>query len=333
MKRQGGFVLPLTLWILAAIAIAAGAFAERMMAALNLAHLAEQRIQSLIDMDNTRAEILFRLSVTPLTVFGLGSAPGQAIALDDRPYHGEGRSLLRLQDNRSLLNLNFADEDSLHRLLAALNIPFDQRNHLIDTLNDYTDEDGFRRLSGAEAREYEAAGLPPPRNDKLVSPYDLRNILAWRDLPQLWQNSGLSNLTATGTAAGVNPNTAPWEVLITLPGMTEDLTQKIMTLREQTPILSAGEVAGLIGVPTSRLVLQVIAFPSDSIRVTQSVPGQAWALRYNVNLTPFAETAPWRIDYHYKIESPYPDATVESVPQLPKKSTLPANSDTPLLSQ
>ncbi len=198
METQRGFVLPLTLWILAAIAIAAGAFAERMMAALDLARLSQQRIQNLVDMGNTRAEILFRLASTRMSVYGLGPTQGQAIALDDRPYQGEGHDLLRLQDDRGLINLNFATEGSLSRLLGVLGIPYEQRGRLVDTFNDYIDEDDFKRLNGAEAREYEAAGLPPPRNEKLVTPYEPRNILGWRDSPPSGKMAGWPNWPPPG---------------------------------------------------------------------------------------------------------------------------------------
>jgi general secretion pathway protein K len=331
MTRQRGFVLPLTLWILAAIAIAAGAFAERMMAALDLAKLSGQRIQNLIDMGNTRAEILFRLGTTPMSVNGLGFAPGQAIALDDRPYRGEGRDSLLLQDDRGLLNLNYADDDSINRLFGVLGVPYDQRNWLIDTFKDYIDEDDFKRLNGAEAREYEAAGLPRPRNERLVTPEETRNILGWRDLPPLWQNGGLPELTVTSTSVGLNPNTAPWQVLITLPGVTAEAAWNMIAVREQKAIQSPDQAALLMGVPTVSLMLQVFTFPSNSVRITQGVAGQAWALRYNVSLTPNGDHAPWRIDYHYKIESFYPNVPIESLPRLPEKSTLPANSNPSIL--
>jgi len=331
MRRQRGFVLPLTLWILAAVAVAAGALAERMMAALELARLSQQRVDKLIDMGGTRAEILFRLAVTPLSPFGLGTAPGQAVALDDRPYRGEGGDVLRLQDNRGLLNLNFAGEESLHRLLGALNVPYEQRSRLVDTLNDYVDEDDLKRLNGAEAREYAAAGLPRPRNEKLVTPYEARNILGWSELPQLWQSGGLPEFVATSRTAGLNPNTASWQVLMTLPGMTEESAKAMIALRAQAPIQTLEQAALLMGRPVSSLLTDLFTFPSNSVRVTQGAPGQAWALRYNVSLTPSGERSPWRIDYVYKIESPYPDVPIEPLPRLPEKSTLPAASAAPLL--
>ena len=330
MKQQRGFLLPLTLWILAAIAIAAGGFAEHMMAALDLARLSQRRLQSQIDMANTRAEVLFRLAVTPMSIHGLGLAPGQAVRLDDSPYRGEGADVLRLQDARGLLNLNQAGEDSIHRLLGALGVPYDQRGRLLDTLNDYIDEDSFKRLNGAEARDYADAGLPPPRNEKLVTPYEPRNIPGWRELPRLWQKGGLAELATTGATVGVNPNTAPWQVLITLPGVTAETAKSLIAARGQTAIQSPDQAAALMGVPAVGLMLQVFTFPGDSVRVTQGAPGQAWALRYNVSLTPHDEHAPWRVDYLYKIESPYPDVPVESLPRLPEKSTLPANSGAPL---
>jgi DNA uptake protein ComE-like DNA-binding protein len=330
MKAQRGFVLPLTLWILAAIAIAAAAFAEQMETALDLARLAQQRVDLRVDTFNTRAEILFRLATTPMSVYGLGTAPDRAVALDDRPYRGEGGDWLRLQDERGLLNLNLAGDDSIHRLLGALDIPYGQRDRMIDTLKDYIDEDGLRRLNGAEARDYAGTSLPPPRNAQLVTPYEARNILGWRDLPALWQNGGLAELATTGRAVGVNPNTAPWQVLITLPGVTAETAKRLIAARTQGAIQSTDQAALLMGVPGVSLILQVITFPGDSVRVTQGAPGQAWALRYNVSLTPNSEHAPWRVDYTYRIESPYPDVPIEPLPRLPEKSAPPAPAGAPL---
>lgn len=332
MRRQSGFILPLTLWILAAVAIAAGVFAERMMGALELARLSQQRVQNLIDMADTRAEILFRLASTPMSLYGLGADPAQAVALDDRPYRGEGSTLVRLQDDRGLFNLNLSRAENIHRFLGALNIPYEQRSYLVDTLNDYVDADDFKHLNGAEAREYEAAGLPPPRNAPLVTPYEARNVYGWGDSAPLWKNGLLTELTVTGLSVGLNPNTAPWQVLMALPGMTEEIAKNIIESRQRNPIRSVEQVAPWMESSSMVLLTEVFTLPSDSVRVTQTVPGQAWAMRYNVALTPNAANAPWRIDYSYKIESPYGhDERAGQAPRLPEKSALPENPATPFL--
>lgn len=138
-SRQNGFVLVLTLWILAAILIAATYFALRVHKSLELAQLRQSLNDKQIALNNARSEILFRLGTSYLSQFGLGPDQG-AIALDGRPYGVEGTTL-QLQDARGLLNLNVATDEQLFRFLGTMGVPADQRAGLIDKLRDYVDED------------------------------------------------------------------------------------------------------------------------------------------------------------------------------------------------
>src|ERR1019366_6193309 len=194
-NAQRGFVLVATLWILAVITIAASYFAERVSRSIELARQKQETTDQLVEFANTRADILYRLGTIPITINGLGSQP--AIALDDRPYLGSGDDIVRLQDNRGLLNVNFLEQSMMARLLGQLGVPIEKRDAMIDTLLDYTDSDDLRRLNGAEKSEYAALGLPPPPNDWLASPYQLRNIIGWRDQPQLWENERLLQFVTT----------------------------------------------------------------------------------------------------------------------------------------
>lgn len=330
-SRQKGFVLVLTLWMLAIITIAAGYLADRVMHAMELAQGAQKNTQVLLDLSETRAEILFRLGTTNLSLYGLGRGPDDSVALDNRPYRGVGGTIVRLQDNRGLLNLNIVSNDRLHRFLGILDVPADQRGVLMDTLHDYMDADSLKRLNGAEAPEYAAAGLPPPRNERLSTPFEPRRILAWRGLNQLWDNDRLPSLSTTSYSVALNPNTAPWEVLATLPGMTNEVARNIIVQRKLIPFASPDLFAQLSGIPPALLFLQIIMLPSDAVRVTQSAPGLSWALQYNVSLTPNEGNGPWRIDYFYKTRLTYKDDKVKDIPELPKRSTLPATLSAPFL--
>lgn len=327
--KQKGFVLVLTLWMLALITIAAGYFAERVMRTMEQAQLAQKNTQALLDIAESRAEILFRLGTTPMSLYGLGLGPDDSIALDNRPYRGIGESVVRLQDNRGLLNLNMADDDQLYRLLGILDVPAEQRGRLIDTLRDYIDNDNLKRLNGAEAPEYAAAGLPPPRNERLATPFEPRRIMAWGGLRQLWDDDRLPNLTTTSYSVALNPNTAPWEILATLPGVTNEVARNIIVKRQLMPFVSGDQIAQLSGISPDQLFLKIIMLPSDAVRVTHSVPGLPWALQYNVSLTPNDEHAPWRVDYYYKIGLTYKNDKTQEIRELPPRSALPASLPTP----
>lgn len=334
MRRQQGFVLILTLSILTAIMIVAAYFGERVHKSLQLAQLRQSLNDRQIAISNTRAEILYRLGTTYLTAYGVG-ASGAEIALDDRPYSNEG-SIVQLQDSRGLLNINYANDERLFNFLGVMNVPVDQRAHLIDTLHDYIDADDLRRLEGAESNDYAELGLPPPRNMPLVSPMELNGIIGWRDMPSLWQDTAVTELVGIGGDAIVNPNTAPWQVLATFPGITPEIAQAIVVRRQLGPI-SVALLDQMAGTSLNTFPPSLIPYPSDTIRVTQRAIGMPWSIRYNVTLTPFDIHAPWKIGYYYRIEEEKTEplrrannvANVSEIPNsgipaLPPRSVLPA---------
>ncbi|MDR3482681.1 MAG: type II secretion system protein GspK [Burkholderiaceae bacterium] len=327
IPKQQGFVLILTLCILAAITIVAGYFGLRMQQSLQLAQMRQTLNDKQIAISNTRAEILFRLCTTHLSQYGLGVPKGE-IALDDRPYANEGTTV-QLQDARGLIAINYIDDTQLYNFLGVMQVPVDQRHHLIDTLHDYTDADDLRRLEGAESAEYAAAGLPPPRNMPLVSPFELKSIIGWRDMPSLWQDPSVTEFVSVGAIAPINPNTAPWQVLAALPGVTPALAKAVVARRKLGPI-DVALFEQLTGTNQSTFPPQAVAYPSDGVRITQRAIGMPWAIRYNLRLTPLSSISPWQIGYYYRIEDKSDPASANNVansseiPQLPARSVVSA---------
>jgi DNA uptake protein ComE-like DNA-binding protein len=302
MRRQRGFALAMTLWILAAIMVAATIFSERVRQAVNLAQRQQKTVDAQLELAATNAEILFRLGSMPISLYGLGDQPdGKSIYLDNRMYHGIGSATVQLQDARGLVNLNVVSDERLLRLLSIVDVPADKRGMLIDTLRDYMDEDSLKRINGAEEPEYRERGLPPPRNENLLTPYEARSIIGWRDLPQLWENNRLPDLITISTAVAVNPNTASKEVLATLPGVTSEIADAIIARRQLAPIASPDVIAQMVGAAPGDYLLNIITLPADSVRVTLRSPDLPWAIQYNVSLSPNNDKTPWRIDYYYKI--------------------------------
>jgi type II secretory pathway component PulK len=339
MKRpsqsQRGFVLAATLWTMALITVGVGFFASRMESARRLALLAQTHTATMVEMSSARAEILFRIATTPISLYGLGTSPANMVALDDRPYRMANGERVQLQDDRGLINLNIADDARLDRFLGVMGVPFERRAPLIDALRDYIDEDSLKRLNGAEAPEYLAAGLPPPHNGRLITPAEAHRIFGWASTPELWKGAGIEPLVTTSGSFSMNPNTAPWQVLASMRGMTPEGAQAIIAARKRGPIVSSSQIAALTGIQVidDPFMADVVAFPADSMRVTQSAPGAGWGWRYNVTLTPVSLSAPWRIDYFYRVELPPPtnaSANAEAAPSLPPRAP-PATAAVPFL--
>jgi type II secretory pathway component PulK len=320
--NQQGFVLVATLWVIAILTIGAGYFAERVGRAVELAQQTQTHVQDLVDMTDSRAEVLFRLATTPMSIHGLGLDPQRAIALDGRPYRGTGETLIHLQDNRGLINLNNITDDRLQRFLALLGLPSEQQGRLIDTLRDYTDPDNLKRLNGAERDDYDKAGLPSPLNAPLTTPLEARRILGWRDNDILWRDNALPRHSTTSMTFGLNPNTASWPVLASLPGVTDDIAKELVRMRQHALFISSGQIEELTGRTAGELMFVITPFPGDGIRITQTSSRLHWALEYNVTLTPQDENAPWRIDYFYRIPAKPDDIEhAQSLPPLATTST------------
>lgn len=322
-RRERGFVLALTLLTLAILAVALGFLFERTLAELRLAQARSERLDAILGIADTQADVLYRLLTNPMTFAGVGVQPNQ-IRVDDTIYRGDRGTLVSLQDTRGLFNLNYMPEERLARFLQALDVPPLEAAPLIDTLRDYIDDDDLRRLNGAEASEYAAAGLPPPRNAILLTPLDLRNVLGWADRAELWGERSVESLTTTARVTGFNPNTAPLEVLLSVPGVTRESAGALMALRKERTLFEL-DFMRFGGAPSGTMFLPTLVMPAPTLRVTHYTPKASWAMRYSVTLTPRDPQGPWRIDYAYRVARPAPASGLDErqIPNLPGRISTP----------
>ena len=301
---QRGFVLVLTLWILAAIAIAATYFAERVQTSLRLAASRQNQAQALVELGSAQSEVMFRVGVTALSMHGLGTPP-TVIRLDGRPYL-QGEVQVELQDTAGLLNVNNAPDDLMGRVLVNLGVAEDQRAALVDALKDYIDADDLRRLQGAESAQYLQLGRNvPPRNAELTTVQELRELYGWAQQSSLWGPAGILEMTTVSGQPRLNLNTAPWQVLAGLAGVTPDAARVFVTRREVEPI-AAKWVDGMLGTNFDTMLSPVVSFPGEAVRVTLRHPGLPWALRYTLKLTPKGHSSPWEVVDFHRLETPRP---------------------------
>jgi general secretion pathway protein K len=316
---------------LAILATVLGFLFERTLAELRLAQARNERLEAQLGFADTQADIIYRLLTNPMTFAGVGIAPNE-IRVDDTVYRGDRATLVSLQDTRGLFNLNTMPDERLSRLLQAMKVEPLDAARLIDTLRDYTDDDDLRRLNGAEAPDYAAAGLPAPRNAALMTPLDLRNVLGWPNRADLWGERSIEALTTTARVMGFNPNTAPLEVLMTVPGVTRESAQALVALRKERTVFEP-EFIQFGGAEPSTMFLPTLVMPAATLRVTHYAPKASWAMRYSVTLTPRDPQGPWRIDYAYRVARPEPALGLDEkkIPDLPRRTSTPSEEMPDLL--
>ncbi len=291
-SKEKGFLLVVVLWLLLTGVLIVSYLSSWVTNALEQRFVEAERTQFVVDAHTTRSALLYLLSTERMTVAGVStgftpldrsemdgegnwdtSALGNEIRLDNRVYKGAGDVVFSLQDQRGLININYGSDALIESFLGAHNIDFEQRNALVDKLRDYIDEDELYRLNGAEAAQYRQQGKPGPRNSELLSTLELRNVLGWSQEELPIPDRIFMTFFSTVRNAQLNLNTAPEEVLQTLPGVSVKNARKIVELRQQKAFESRTMLASQLGDIPAEVLDAYVLFPSPYVGMTIWQPG------------------------------------------------------------
>jgi len=332
-RRASGFALAITLWLLAAMAVAAGLAMLWAREEVQASTRDRDLLVDEIDLASTRATLLYMAATRDLTLGGLpiraisdderalrrldefGSlrldARGDEIRLDGAVYKGVGQSRFSIQDEAGLIPLVAPSPNLIDRLLAFRGTPPESIPRLRDTLLDYVDSDSLGRLNGAESRDYERAGRRPPPNRRLLIPAELGAVLGWDALPG--GTSSLADLTTTFYSGAANLNTAPEALLpIWIAGCPEKC--RVVTARRALKAFrSSGELelTAAVRLPGDRDV-DYRYLAGDTLRFTFWGRSGS-ASRMHVRLTPLADqVSPWAVLAAYPVSRPSEHAPAQS---------------------
>lgn len=289
-RSARGYVLVTVLAAMALLALLAARLDARVQAARDANDRWGQWQQTEQLLTSARERVLFAIATRPLGTLGFG-AGATVLRVDGRPYVLADGVRVSVLDLRGLISVAHSEAPVMREFLRGQGVADRDLDGLLDKLADYSDLDPLRRLNGAEAAEYAAAGLPPPRDDWPLSPHEVRGVLGWHERPAL-VNAAIENMTAVRDG-WINPNTAPPAVLRALPGASDEGVTALLALREQRHIASALELQAASGivVPDD----PVSFYPGAFYRVRLWRPGSPGAVEYTVMLSPAAPTRPWLI--------------------------------------
>lgn len=289
-RSQRGYVLITVMVTMVLLALVATRLDERVMNFRDASAQWGRWVQAQADLAGGRDELLFLLATRHLTPLGFAGEP--LLRVDGRPYRLPSGVRVSVQDLRGLISIVSYDPGVMTRFLISQGVAQSDVSPMLDKLADYSDLDDLHRLNGAEADDYAAAGLPPPRNDWPISPYELSLMLGWRDHPALWERA--SDYFTAVRDGWLNPNTATPAVLAALPGATPQAVQVLLDLRDQG--FHVGSSAALFGLTGIRVPDDPVAFyPGVFYRLRLWRPGDIRAVEYTVMLAPDARLLPWLI--------------------------------------
>lgn len=309
-RAERGFVLVAVLGALAVLAIVAAALSSRVDSARSQLQRMEDEVRQRQALHDGLAQALYWVSSRPPGVAGWGTWPDRIVIADAREYDSGSGAYVALQDHRGLLSLNIIERPLLIDLLLSSGVPSARVDAMIDVLEDYIDTDDLKRLNGAEAADYAAVGLPPPRNDWMISTVELRDMPLWRD--EVRRVPALLSLVSSRRSAGLNPNTAPIDLLKgVMPGVAPEAFAAFERLRRQQPFESEEMAQRATGLPFEKIGATTIV--GNQVAVRLRAQGSTQVHEYNVLLTPTRQDSPWVITEHHVLASSAP-SNAASVP-------------------
>jgi type II secretory pathway component PulK len=119
---------------------------------------------------------------------------------------------------------NSPQRELLRKYLEVKGIDLNERDQMIDTLLDWIDPDNLVRLNGAENdSDYKPANKPLGALD------DLKRVRGWEDFTSRpdWD----ADFTLATQQPTIDVNWASRDVLLALPGMTEGVVDRFISMR------------------------------------------------------------------------------------------------------
>ncbi|MBI4455060.1 MAG: general secretion pathway protein GspK [Acidobacteria bacterium] len=171
-----------------------------------------------------------------------------------------GTAEITVTDETGKVNVNIAAEDVLRNLMAQVGLTRDVADGIVDGILDWRDADQDVHANGAEDSYY--MGLNEPYHAKDGPLDNIEELLLVKGVsPEIFYGQkfkddsgaevtrgGLVNFLTTYTAINrININSAPVEVLASIPGMDEERAQAIVRRRMEKPFSSPTEVGEQLG--------------------------------------------------------------------------------------
>jgi general secretion pathway protein K len=255
-RTRNGSVLLVTLWVLLILAILLSSFAFDMHVEAAVTAHARKRLRARVaaEAGAAYASLMlvrsFQANNAEETDEGREAMRLQALRLKnslsvtipDLPV-GDAKVRVELIPESGRRNVNRMTEDDWELVLAQGQVPLELRTELIDNILDWIDEGDLRRLNGAESDDpfysdqgYKTKNAPIDTLEELlwIKGFDRRFLYggAGTQEDEDLTYPGIARLLTTwGDDNRVNINSVSREVLLTLPGVSEEAVEDILILR------------------------------------------------------------------------------------------------------
>lgn len=255
---QRGIVLIMVMWILTIMIVIAFAFASmartEVFSTLAFKESVENKFIAEGGIARGIVELVYR---DKHRSDALTEEIAESWKIDGTPHEvevGKGLCRIRLVSESGKVDINAVSEIVLRNLITNLGIKGrdgEEPDAIVDAILDWKDGDDLVRLNGAEDAYYQSLPAPyAPKNANLESVEEL--LLVKGVSPAVLygngEKKGLFDFVTVYSGSGqINANAAPREVLMAVPGMTEDVADSIISFRETREIKTPQDLSEVLG--------------------------------------------------------------------------------------
>ncbi len=224
--RQRGVALLIVLWLSIMLTVLASGLAFDTRGEVLAARNTVSRVQAQLRADGAVYRAFYELT-RPLAAAERWQADGAVHAWQD----DDVSFAVSATDESGRIDLNFASEALLRRLFTVIGGATDeQASAIVAAIQDWRDADDLTRPGGAEAEQYRAEGRKyRPTNQPFESVEELHRVLGVSE--EIFSRTA-GELTVFSRLPGVNAAVASRQVLLAMPGATEETVDAYVAARE-----------------------------------------------------------------------------------------------------
>lgn len=228
MKRpfnQSGVALIIVLWIITLLSVIAVSFMHTMRTDVNVVANSLSRVKAETLADAALQRAIYEL-YKPQNTEGRWNADGSSREWTYRDIN----VTITMQDETGRIDINGANPQLMRGLLLSQGATEEEALKLVDAIADWRDADAQKRLRGAEAPDYTAAGLNvSPANAPFQAIEELKRVLGMT--PELYTRLA-PLITVYSGVTGFSEQIATRDVLRAIPNVSDEQIDEYLTRRD-----------------------------------------------------------------------------------------------------
>lgn len=242
-RTEKGIALIMVLWVLTILMVVALSFSfttrTEVYGTMAFKEGIEKRFLAEAGLERAIMELLYAAQYRGQTAL---LEEKEVWRTDGKAYEGqvgEGKYSVSIVSESGKIDINKITEQSgiiLKNLLMNQGVEEPDADIIVDSLFDWRDADDLRHLNGAESEYYQS--LPSPYKAKNANFDTVEELLLVKGMtPEILYGGSdtkgiIQYLTVNSPSAQININAAPREVLMAVPGITPEVADSIIALRE-----------------------------------------------------------------------------------------------------